>query len=109
MRQIHLLVFAYTRAALATLSLLALGTPAAVADIPVVDLEGPVHAVSAKHIVSAIDRADQAGAPLIVIRLDTPGGLDVSMRQIIDKMLNCKTPVAVFVGPSGARATSAGF
>jgi len=109
LRQIHLLVFAYTRAALATLSLLALGTPAAVADIPVVDLEGPVHAVSAKHIVRAIDRADQAGAPLIVIRLDTPGGLDVSMRQIIDKMLNCRTPVAAFVGPSGARAASAGF
>jgi membrane-bound serine protease (ClpP class) len=65
--------------------------------------------VSAKHIVNAIDRADQAGAPLIVIRLDTPGGLDVSMRQIIDKMLNCRTPVAAFVGPSGARAASAGF
>jgi len=109
LRQIHLLVFAYARATLTALGLLALGAPTALADIPVVDLEGPVHAVSAKHIVTAIDRADQAGAPLIVIRLDTPGGLDVSMRQIIDKMLNCRTPVAAFVGPSGARAASAGF
>ena len=58
---------------------------------------------------AAIDSADAAGAPLVVLRLDTPGGLDTSMRQIIDKMLNCRTPVAVFVGPSGARAASAGF
>lgn len=79
------------------------------ADITVVELVDVVHAVSAEHVVSAIERADAAGAPLLVIRLDTPGGLDSSMRQIIDKMLNCRTPVAAFVGPSGARADSAGF
>jgi membrane-bound serine protease (ClpP class) len=79
------------------------------ADIPVVELVEVVHAVSAEHVVSAIERADAAGAPLVVIRLDTPGGLDSSMRKIIDKMLNCRTPVAAFVGPSGARADSAGF
>jgi len=95
------------RAAAAAL-LLAIGAPAG-ASIPVVELDGVVHAVSAAHVVQAIDRADAAGAPLLVIRIDTPGGLDTSMRQIIDRMLNCKTPVAVFVGPSGARAASAGF
>jgi membrane-bound serine protease (ClpP class) len=79
------------------------------ADVPVVELDGVVHAVTAAHVVQAIDEADGAGAPLLVIRLDTPGGLDSSMRQIVDRMLNCKTPVAVFVGPSGARAASAGF
>ena len=79
------------------------------ADIPVVDLDGIVHAVSARHVVSAIDAADASGAPLLVLKLDTPGGLDTSMRQIVDRMLNCRTPVAVFVGPSGARAASAGF
>jgi membrane-bound serine protease (ClpP class) len=84
-------------------------TPGAYADIPVVELDGIVHAVSAAHVVGAIERADAAGAPLLVLRLDTPGGLDTSMRQIIDRMLNCRTPVAVFVGPSGARAASAGF
>jgi membrane-bound serine protease (ClpP class) len=80
-----------------------------VSEVPVVALEGAVHAVTAGHVVAAIERADAQHAPLLVLRLDTPGGLDSSMRQIIDKMLNCKTPVAVFVGPSGARAASAGF
>jgi membrane-bound serine protease (ClpP class) len=79
------------------------------AEIPVVELDGVVHAVTAAHVVQAIDRADASGAPLLVIRLDTPGGLDSSMRQIIDRMLNCRTPVAVFVSPSGAQASSAGF
>jgi membrane-bound serine protease (ClpP class) len=75
----------------------------------VVELSGIVHAVSARHVVAAIDAADASGAPLLVLKLDTPGGLDTSMRQIVDRMLNCRTPVAVFVGPSGARAASAGF
>jgi membrane-bound serine protease (ClpP class) len=79
------------------------------AEIPVVELGGVVHAVSAAHVVQAIERADAQQAPLVVILIDTPGGLDSSMRQIVDKMLNCRTPVAVFVGPSGARAASAGF
>jgi membrane-bound serine protease (ClpP class) len=91
------------RAATAAL-FLTVAAPAA-AEIPVVELD----AVTAAHVVQAIDRADAEGAPLLVIRLDTPGGLDTSMRQIVDHMLNCRTPVAVFVGPSGARAASAGF
>jgi membrane-bound serine protease (ClpP class) len=95
------------RAALAAL-VLAVGAPAG-AEVPVVELDAVIHAVTAAYVVQAIDDADAAGAPLLVIRLDTPGGLDSSMRQIIDRMLNCKTPIAVFVGPSGARAASAGF
>jgi membrane-bound serine protease (ClpP class) len=95
------------RAAVAVLALL-VGARAG-AEIPVVELDGVVHAVTAAHVVQAIDEADAAGAPLLIIRLDTPGGLDTSMRQIVDHMLNCRTPIAVFVGPSGARAASAGF
>ena len=94
----------------AALAALLLGpVVAARADIPVVELDGVVHAITAAHVVQAIDRADAAGAPLLVVRMDTPGGLDSSMRQIIDRMLSCRTPVAVFVGPSGARGASAGF
>jgi membrane-bound serine protease (ClpP class) len=94
----------------AAVAALLAGTGAAArADIPVVDLDGVVHAITAAHVVQAIDRADASGAPLVVVRLNTPGGLDSSMRQIVDRMLNCKTPVAVWVGPSGARAASAGF
>jgi membrane-bound serine protease (ClpP class) len=92
----------------AVAALLVSSAPAG-ADVPVVELDGVVHAVSAAHVVQAIDRADTEGAPLVVIRVDTPGGLDSSMRQIVDRMLNCRTPVAVWVGPSGARAASAGF
>ncbi|MBN2371586.1 MAG: nodulation protein NfeD [Vicinamibacteria bacterium] len=87
----------------------ALGAVPARSEIVVVELTGVVHAVSAGYVVHALDRAEEANAPLIILRLDTPGGLDTSMRQIIDKMLNCRVPVAVFVGPSGARAASAGF
>jgi membrane-bound serine protease (ClpP class) len=96
------------RSALAALLLAGLASPLR-AEIPVVDLDGVVHAVTAAHVVHAIERADAEKAPLLVLRLDTPGGLDTSMRQIVDKMLNCRTPIAAFVGPSGARAASAGF
>jgi membrane-bound serine protease (ClpP class) len=91
------------------LGVVSVGAARSAAEVPVVELDGIVHAISAGHVVQAIDRADAQGAPLVILRLDTPGGLDTAMRQIIDKMLNCKTPVAVFVGPSGARAASAGF
>lgn len=79
------------------------------AEVPVVELEGAIHPVSAGYVVTALDRAEAAGAPLVVIRIDTPGGLDASMRQIVDRILRSRMPVAVWVGPSGARAASAGF
>jgi membrane-bound serine protease (ClpP class) len=106
---IHFRVLAPNRALLVAAAVLAASLRSAGADIPVVELTGVVHAVSAGYVVAAIDQADAAHAPLLIIRIDTPGGLDSSMRQIVDKMLNCRTPVAVFVGPSGARAASAGF
>jgi membrane-bound serine protease (ClpP class) len=96
-------------AAATAFAVLAVFVPSASADIPVVELTDVVHAVTAGYVTAAIDQADAVHAPLLIVRIDTPGGLDSSMRQIVDKMLNCRTPVAVFVGPSGARAASAGF
>jgi membrane-bound serine protease (ClpP class) len=88
--------------------LLLTGTPSP-ADIPVVELDGVVHAVSAAHVVQAFERAEAARAPLVVVRMNTPGGLDGAMRQVVERMLASRTPVAVFVAPAGARGASAGF
>ena len=60
--------------------------------------------MEAVHVAAAIRHADRDGAPLVVVRMNTPGGIDTSMRQIVDAILSARTPVAVFVGPSGARA-----
>jgi membrane-bound serine protease (ClpP class) len=75
----------------------------------VADVESIIHPVSAEFMIRTMDRADAAGAALVVFRLETPGGLVDSTRAIVTRMLAAKTPVVVFVGPSGARAASAGF
>src|SRR5262249_49996021 len=61
-----------------------------------------------EYIARALQRAREAGARLVVIRLDTPGGLVSSLREIVSAMLASPVPVAVFVSPPGARAASAG-
>lgn len=71
-------------------------------------LEGPVGPAAAEYFDDASRRAAADGAVAIVLRLDTPGGLNDSMRQIIASMLACKLPVLVYVAPGGARAASAG-
>jgi membrane-bound serine protease (ClpP class) len=73
------------------------------------DVEGIIHPVSAEFMIDAIDRADRSRAELVVFTLRTPGGLVDSTRAIITRMIAARTPVAVFVGPAGARAASAGF
>src|SRR5262245_35063346 len=96
---INLIVFPRPRAAPLAVATLWLGALPLHADVPVVELTGVVHPVSAEYVVASIDKADTQKAPLVVLRLDTPGGLDSSMRQIIEKILNCRTPVVAFVGP----------
>ena len=74
-----------------------------------ITVDAPIHPISAEYIVRSIDRADRESASLLIIVLNTPGGLDSSMREIIEKIVNARTPVAAYVAPSGARAASAGF
>lgn len=74
-----------------------------------ITVDAPIHPISSEYIVNTIDRADRENARLIIIVLNTPGGLDSSMREIIARILAARTPVAVYVSPSGARAASAGF
>jgi membrane-bound serine protease (ClpP class) len=75
----------------------------------VTEVDGIIHPVSAEYLIEAIDRADTTGADVVIIVLRTPGGLLDSTRAIVSRMITSRAPVAVFVGPSGARAASAGF
>lgn len=69
---------------------------------------GSVNPGLAEFIISGIHEAERQRAEALVIRLDTPGGLDSSMRQIVQAISNAQVPVVVYVAPSGARAASAG-
>ena len=73
-----------------------------------VPLEGAIGPSSADFVRRSLARAADAGAQLVVLRIDTPGGLDTSMRQIIKDILASPVPVASFVAPGGSRAASAG-
>src|ERR671913_193464 len=101
------------RWALTAALLIALGFVGAAADrAPVVHtatVDGIIHPVSSEFMRTAIARADADGAALVVFVLRTPGGLVDSTRDINNAIIAAKTPVVVFVGPSGNRAASAGF
>jgi membrane-bound serine protease (ClpP class) len=73
------------------------------------EIDGIIHPVAAEYLRNAVERADAANAALLVVTLRTPGGLVDSTRDINNAIIRAKTPVAVFVGPSGNRAASAGF
>jgi len=97
----------------ATLLVIALlGLPAAASGAPApvatIDIEGVISPVTLRLVGLAIDRAQAERAQALVIQLDTPGGLERSMRAIVQRMMNAEVPVVVFVAPTGARAASAG-
>ena len=73
-----------------------------------VQIEAAISPAQVDLVEDAVAHATESGAGLLLIRLDTPGGLVDSMRKIVQSILNSSVPVAVWVGPSGARAASAG-
>src|SRR5256884_1609740 len=78
------------------------------APVAVVPLEGAIDPGAADFVRRSLERAAADGTQLVVLRIDTPGGLDSAMREIIKAILASPVPVASFVAPSGARAASAG-
>jgi membrane-bound serine protease (ClpP class) len=88
-------------------------TPAMAADqtptIVVLDVNGVINPFSARYLERGLGIAQQENASLVVMVLDTPGGLESSMREMVQSMLQSPIPVVVFVSPEGARATSAGL
>ena len=76
--------------------------------VHVVALEGVIDPTSAEYLAERVTEAGQEGAEAVIIQLDTPGGLDVSMRDMVQEILRSRVPVIVWVGPPGARAASAG-
>lgn len=79
------------------------------ADVLHVKLDDQITPASAELIASAIQQAEHAGATALIITLNTPGGLDTSMREIVSRIDTSRVPVIIYVAPSGARAASAGF
>ncbi|MBY5991092.1 NfeD family protein [Ferrimonas balearica] len=94
----------------ALLLCLLLFCPLALGQVWVVPLKGVIGPATADFLVSKLEAAAQSETPvtLVVIQLDTPGGLDTAMRQMIQAVTQSPIPVATYVSPSGARAASAG-
>lgn len=72
------------------------------------DLDGAIGVATAEYIVGGIEEAEERNATLVIIRMDTPGGLVNSMRDIVSAILGSEVPVVTYVSPAGARADSAG-
>ena len=76
--------------------------------IVVVTISGPIGPATSDYVLHGLEEALNTGAELVVLKMDTPGGLDTAMRDIIQGIISSSVPVATFVSPSGARAASAG-
>ncbi len=87
---------------------IAIEVQAATSEVYVLEVKGTINPVLVDYVERGIDRAEEDRAVACIIQLDTPGGLDTSMRDIVKNIVNARVPVVVYVSPSGARAASAG-
>ncbi len=93
---------------LALVAALSVAPPARAETVSLVQVEGVISPVTVRIIATALERARADQAAALVVQLDTPGGLERSMRSIVQQILNSDIPVVVYVAPTGARAASAG-
>jgi len=95
-------------AVLLLVALIGITARAASTTVGVVTIQGAINPVVADYVKRGIDQAEDNYNEACIIQLDTPGGLDTSMRLIIQDIVNARIPVVVYVSPAGARAASAG-
>jgi membrane-bound serine protease (ClpP class) len=94
---------------LASAALLSLAGPASAArSVSLIELDSAITPVTVRLLASAIDRAQAEGSQALIVQLNTPGGLERSMRSMVQSILGSPIPVIVYVAPGGARAASAG-
>jgi membrane-bound serine protease (ClpP class) len=94
---------------LLTLTFLLFQAPSSAPVIVQIDLDDIVHPISADYVKDGLNHASDIGAAAVILRIDTPGGLIDSMRDIVEAVLASRIPVITWVGPAGSRAASAGF
>jgi membrane-bound serine protease (ClpP class) len=102
------LIYPATRFWSLCLLLLFTALPVKAQDVWLIELQGAIGPASADFVISSLEDAAEQNAELVVLRIDTPGGLDLAMRDIIRSILASEVPVAGWVAPGGARAASAG-
>lgn len=90
-------------------ALLLLALPAPGAEVLRLDIDSVIHPVTVEIVSEAVEQARSRGSAVLLIRLNTPGGLMAASRDVVEKLIASPAPVVTWVGPSGARAASAGF